>query len=375
MHLYSATANKQIRVESLNTAGTASIQLRSDTAITQLKTNGSATGGGLLNEPNRTALQATGDGGISIVAQNASGVIVLGTGGQTERMRINADGNVGIGTSSPSTKLHLENSAANSNLLIKLENDVRAWDVGLRGDASDQFIIRDTTYNTNPFKITAGDNPNNTLVLSAGKVGIGTTSPTSLLHAKGTSGANISVEGTSGVSINIKATSGGQWRIGDGIANSDGVFVIYDYSNSRSVLVATDGNVGIGRTPTTNDLEVEGTASKTASGDWLANSDRRIKKNIKPIENALDTIKKLNPVTFQYTDDYQSKHEVGDKTYWNFIAQEYQEVFPNSVQGSGEMLDNKEILQMESGSAQVVAIKAIQELTKRIEQLEKILEV
>ncbi len=606
LHLYSATENKQIRVESLNTVGTASIQLRGDTAITQLKTNGSAAVGGLLNEPNRTALQATGDGGISLVAQHASGVIVLGTGGQTERMRIDADGNVGIGTSSPDQVLHTyktsggnynhTETAATSDVGVKftnasgsayvykdvddliLYNTVRAITIDTSGnvgigtsspatklhlsDVSTPTIrLQDTTNNayseissndaaaliiaadaggtsansfmsfrvdgaaigdeavridangnvgigtTSPSAAleVAGNHASNITVIkgynkstagygaslelgggysggysmakletenhstggvlkiqtadtskvlvtrlsidNVGNVGIGTTSPDKQLHLyrndTDTTNGQIIVEqdGTGDASIEFYATAVTRWMVG--LDNSDddkfkisgsgsnladntrltidtvgnvgigtnspaidlhvkadgpGIQVEDDsgpitrlYSGDSSGFVGTmtahpfeirsggnpyvyilnNGDVGIGRTPTTNDLEVEGTASKTASGDWLANSDRRIKKNIKPIENALDTIKKLNPVTFQYTDDYQSKHKVGDKTYWNFIAQEYQEVFPESVKGSGEMLDNKEILQMESGSAQVVAIKAIQELTKRIEQLEK----
>ncbi|MEK7411944.1 MAG: hypothetical protein AAB263_01355, partial [Planctomycetota bacterium] len=40
------------------------------------------------------------------------------------------------------------------------------------------------------------------------------------------------------------------------------------------------GNTGIRRTPLTNSLEVEGDASKSSAGDWLANSDARLKKNI-----------------------------------------------------------------------------------------------
>jgi hypothetical protein len=41
----------------------------------------------------------------------------------------------------------------------------------------------------------------------------------------------------------------------------------------------TLGSVGVGRLPTANALEVQGNASKSTAGDWLANSDRRIKQD------------------------------------------------------------------------------------------------
>ena len=44
--------------------------------------------------------------------------------------------------------------------------------------------------------------------------------------------------------------------------------------------IASTGNIGMGRGAAANRLEVEGNASKSASGSWLANSDRRIKTDI-----------------------------------------------------------------------------------------------
>jgi len=136
------------------------------------------------------------------------------------------------------------------------------------------------------------------------------------------------------------------------------------------------GSVGIGRNPATNNLEVEGTASKTASGDWLANSDRRIKTDIQNIDNAINTIMQLRPVKFKYNEEYKQAHpSINNQYYYNFIAQEYQGVFPQSVQGSGEYLDGVEILQMDSYNAQIVAIKAIQELKEENDRLKQRIEI
>jgi len=114
-------------------------------------------------------------------------------------------------------------------------------------------------------------------------------------------------------------------------------------------------------------LEVEGNASKTVAGSWLANSDKRIKTDIKDIENSFETILKLRPVKFKYTDEWKKKHpSIEDKFYYNFIAQEFQQVFPESVKGSGEFIngDDKEILQLDSYNAQIITIKAVQDLIK-----------
>jgi hypothetical protein len=134
-----------------------------------------------------------------------------------------------------------------------------------------------------------------------------------------------------------------------------------------------NGGIGINRTASTNDLEVEGTASKSTAGDWAANSDRRIKTEITDINDSYDLMLKLRPVKFKYTNWYLSQHpKITDKFYYNFIAQEYAEVFPESVKGSGEYLESgEEILQMDSYNAQIVTIKAVQELIKENEVLKQ----
>ncbi len=154
-------------------------------------------------------------------------------------------------------------------------------------------------------------------------------------------------------------------------ANSGALMnIFYRDGSVGDNIVTIDGNegiVGIQRTPQTNQLEVNGTASKTTAGDWLGNSDRRIKTDIQNINNSFETLLKLRPVIFKYTDEWKSKNPtIKDHYYYNFIAQEYAEVFPESVQGSGEYIDgdDKEILQIDTYNAQIVNISATQELIR-----------
>ena len=125
-----------------------------------------------------------------------------------------------------------------------------------------------------------------------------------------------------------------------------------------------NGKVGIDRVPSVNALEVDGAASKTAAGSWLANSDRRIKTQVRTITNALETISRIRPVAFRYTDEYRKAHKcLEDTVYYNVIAQEFAEVFPDAVTESGDKLSGGEkILQVDTYPATIHALAAIQEL-------------
>jgi hypothetical protein len=137
----------------------------------------------------------------------------------------------------------------------------------------------------------------------------------------------------------------------------------FSTSGTERMRIAADGKVGMGRVPTLNLLELAGNASKTVAGSWLANSDARIKTEIGELQNALDTIDRVRPVSFRYTQEYRESHpEIEDKTYCNVIAQEFAEVFPQAVQESGETLNGQPILQVDTHPAAMYAIAAIKEL-------------
>jgi hypothetical protein len=124
------------------------------------------------------------------------------------------------------------------------------------------------------------------------------------------------------------------------------------------------GRLGIGRTTLLNALEVEGNASKSTAGSWLANSDRRIKTDIESITGALDKLAKVRLVDFRYTKDYLAAHpEIENRRYPNVIAQEFQKIFPNDVKGSGQRLpDGSEILQVDTYPLTIYSAAAVQEL-------------
>ncbi len=134
-------------------------------------------------------------------------------------------------------------------------------------------------------------------------------------------------------------------------------------AGTERMRIASDGKVGVGRVATTNVFEVEGNASKTVAGSWLANSDARIKTNVRGVRDALATLEQVRPVSFHYTEQYRAAHPcIPDKQYYNVIAQEFAKVFPEAVQESGETLEGKPILQVDLQPAIIHSLAAIKEL-------------
>jgi hypothetical protein len=147
---------------------------------------------------------------------------------------------------------------------------------------------------------------------------------------------------------------------------TDRLFVVANNTSENAFNVLKNGRTGIARLPATNMLEVNGNASKSAAGDWLANSDRRLKKNIETFseENALNTLKKLRGVTYQW-DDKVTGNERPQGVQYGFIAQEIMEVFPENVE-----MDNTGYYQTAYGTYDALYVQAIKALSNKVEILE-----
>jgi len=128
-------------------------------------------------------------------------------------------------------------------------------------------------------------------------------------------------------------------------------------SNTIGSLFTTNGNVGIGITSPSYALHVSGAIY--ATGDISAFSDKRLKTDIVPIDNALEKVNSLRGV--YYTSTQTNKRSVG------VIAQEIQEILPEVVATDGEYLG------VAYGNITGLLIESIKELTKRCTTLEKII--
>ncbi|MFT4536951.1 MAG: N-acetylneuraminic acid mutarotase [Saprospiraceae bacterium] len=165
---------------------------------------------------------------------------------------------------------------------------------------------------------------------------------------------------------NTDPYSGGESNLGAGVDYQFRVTEDLPSTPVEALLVTTTGDVGIGRTATTNKLEVEGEASKTTAGSWVGNSDKRLKKDIKALnsQDMLQQILALQGVTYQWNDDKTgSKRPEGIQ--YGFIAQNIQEVFPSLVAE-----DNLGYLQTAYGTYDAMTVEAIRALYQKIENLD-----
>ena len=199
-------------------------------------------------------------------------------------------------------------------------------------------------------------------VTIAGKVGIGTTSNTTIPLHVNQPGAGTIIK-ASGITATIEIQS-----------NTAGNAVLYQRPNTTG-----DKEAEFRMTPGTaygwSWKSASGTkfmkldqnpGTLTVKGDVVAYgspSDISLKENIKPIDSALDKVMKLQGVTFDWkkTDSVlELKEDIG------FIAQDVQKVVPELVRENTNGL-----LSMRHQGITPILLEAIKELKAEIEELKK----
>jgi len=154
------------------------------------------------------------------------------------------------------------------------------------------------------------------------------------------SGADISVNGTAGsqnYGINASVNgSGSPFNYGincNVFDNTSGT----NYGGNFIVNGSTTANYGIysQSLPVTNNTSFPlGNYAGFFDGDVVTTSstyytsDKNLKKDIKQINNSLDIINKLNPVTYLYDVDKHQDVGLARGKQWGFISQEVKEVLP-----------------------------------------------
>jgi len=93
----------------------------------------------------------------------------------------------------------------------------------------------------------------------------------------------------------------------------------------------------------------------SGAGSWSALSDSRIKTNVQTVTNGLSRVLQLNPVTFDYKSPEAHNGKVNDK---GFIADEFMQVYPDSVKETA-FVDDADKQYIEEGTkAKALAFNA-----------------
>ena len=95
----------------------------------------------------------------------------------------------------------------------------------------------------------------------------------------------------------------------------------------------------------------------------LALSDESTKHTVERIEDALETLRNLKPVTFYYKDEYSVHSE---RQHYGFIAQDYQKVMPDATYYDEELGK----LCIDTGELISLLVRAIQQLETRVTRME-----
>ena len=255
---------------------------------------------------------------------------------------VKASAQTGIGTTTPVNKFEVvtatadpanAGATANGNLRLGPSSGSHVLDFGLSSTSTFSWIQARlksnyaTTYNLalNPI---------------GGNVGIGTSSPVSTLTVGNAAGT---VAGEITLYPQAASNEGGQITIKKSLTNSVLDWTIDQYgttaANARlrlfsgvtetnGINILENGNVGIGTNNPTTKLYVNGdiTANSVAG-----TSDIRFKTNIRPVANALDKVKLLRGVYFNWNQKAFPEKEFGTQDELGFIAQEVEKIVPEIV--------------------------------------------
>jgi archaellum component FlaG (FlaF/FlaG flagellin family) len=207
----------------------------------------------------------------------------------SERMRIDYDGNVGIGTTDPSKLLTISGSGFNPRVLIDTTDteSYPGFEFRHNGDNTRRTLIRSDYESGSPnltfYTCEDGTITEKLRIEGNGNIGIGTTTPSNILHISksvngGYSEALIENTATTGAAGFEFKTNTHRWKTGVNInddyrirdeSNSNNVFTIEDGAGDNALYIKNGGNVGIGTDTPSEKLDVNGNIQLQDNGNIL----------------------------------------------------------------------------------------------------------
>jgi len=352
---------------------------------------GSFLNGNILTQAGSTFYNATGD---LFIRAGTSGSLKLGAGGTNSFAILDSSGNLGLGTTSPSEKLHVY--GANPYFLLQ-GSEASAQTLYIRESAGGLYFGQ---YGV----------ATRMLLDSSGNLGIGTTTIGSRLTIgdPGT-GASFTNAASGNLNIGLLAGTGSAQAY---IYQRANAALLFGTNNAEVMRLDSSGNLLVGTTSGVGKVRIQGGAGTTpalyayntnaTSGDYaaifalgannnntssfflnctepgVANrfaiygngtyatlSDQRLKKNVETARNGyLDDVVKLRVVKYNWNSQAD-----GEAKELGVIAQELEQVFPGLIQESKAEDADTSYKQIKTSVLPFILLKAMQEQQALIESL------
>ena len=259
-------------------------------------------------------------------------------------------GNVGIGTASPSEKLHVNSGTGNvpalfestDNLsLITFKDNNTTTDVGIGADDNDEVFYAG---GSERMRI---DSSGNVGINSGAYLGFNGAADSS--HSIGYDSVidGVQVRGQNGIRFGtgsgtgterLRITSVGELLKGIQTAAGQGTLAAFNsseigggYINLCRDDTATIKQIRFGK----NGSEVGSISTTGSATAFNTSSDYRLKENVVSMTGALDRVSELKPSRFNFIAD-------ADKTVDGFLAHEVQEIVPEAISGEKDAMQDEE---------------------------------
>ena len=347
----------------------------------------------------------------------------------TERVRVDSSGKLGIGTASPAHNLHVQ-GASNDDARIRIENS---------GAGQASFDLENTEGYFRMFTDAGSwrlydqtDGEYRLFVDTSGNVGINTSSPSQLLHISSTDSAGIYLEADSDnvnedhvAEFHMSSDGGATYhKLGTNNDNNGYINVsealVFERQGTEKMRMNSSGRLGIGTTSPSQQLEsktssaiytigatnshgstprglkieysgsapdstadyfiyCEDTAAVrmyvASDGDvytsdsGILTSDRSLKTDIADATSKLADINQLQVKNFKWTTDY---HPNKQNKHIGFIADEFETVFPGLVRETENPIKGQDgtVKSIKYGALIPILVKALQEADNKIDALE-----
>jgi len=363
---------------------------------------------------NQTSQTEAGDAGFKSALSFYTNTGGASSTAATEKMTISAEGNVGIGTISPSAPLHVTRTASGYPILKLTQNGADQYNTIYlqNSDSTAATVVMGTGGGsvgngawansavfgtTSDAKVVLLQNDSAAVTIDTDQnVGIGTSSPDGELHVKSAGNADVYVERTSGAKIHLQAQSA-LGNIGTSSNHDLGLMtnasVRMRITTTGDVLVGTNSAVqgtGHGIKLTSDDrlymvnaltsgeqisyygnggykyyVGVNGKIHSAFGQAVYAVSDERLKENIRDYDKGLADIVKLKPRLF----DWKEGEGSNEKNVSGFVAQECEEAGFDEFVGDFKHDTLTDAKSFGQGGLIPALVKAIQEQQTIIEDL------